>query len=463
MISNYLSKESSSPITKHPAGSLRELSSLSFPLIISTLSASLLGWCDRYFLSLYSIDAWKASTAATNLTFFFQVALIMIAFVSQGFVGHYKGAKQEKMIGPFIWQMIYFSFLSMLITYPLSLVSELYLKGIELEHGALLYLRYLSAVNFLYPLGATLAAFYLGRGKTRVIFISNLLIQGTNILLDYLLIFGVKGFIAPLGIKGAALATIISQGLYCSILFSLFLNKKYINRYSTNERTLSLPLLWEGLKTGIPRALGRCMVVGAWIFASYFLIHKGGDYFLVYSFGVTVMGFLLFITDGMGQALITLTSYSLGASMDQIFHKIFRTSLWFLVIAIVILGIPLLLMQETIIYFLIKPPIAPNTLSLLKECCVWIWIGCFASGINRIGVGFLTASRDTIFYASCVTALWITLCIPVYVGIELLSWTPTKLFMLDSINTSLTGGIFIYRFLRSPYRKLAAKQVPTSS
>ena len=148
---------------------------------------------------------------------------------------------------------------------------------------------------------------------------------------------------------------------------------------------------------------------------------------------------------------------------NQIFHKIFCTSLWFLVIAIVILGIPLLFMQETIIYFLIKPPIAPNTLSLLKECCVWIWIGCFASGINRIGVGFLTASRDTIFYASCVTALWITLCIPVYVGIELLSWTPTKLFMLDSINTSLTGGIFIYRFLRSPYRKLAAKQVPTSS
>ena len=92
----------------------------------------------------------------------------MIAFVSQGFVGHYKGAKQEKMIGPFIWQMIYFSFLSMLITYPLSLVGKLYLKGIELEHGALTYLSYLSAVNFLYPLGATLAAFYLGRGKTRV-------------------------------------------------------------------------------------------------------------------------------------------------------------------------------------------------------------------------------------------------------------------------------------------------------
>lgn len=462
MISNQLSKDSKGRITKYPAGSLRELSSLSFPLIISTLSASFLGWCDRYFLSLYSIDAWKASTAATNLTFFFQITLIMIAFVTQGFIGHYKGAKQEKMIGPFIWQMIYFSLLSMLITYPLSLLSELYLRGIELESGALIYLRYLSIANFLYPLGATLAAFYLGRGKTRVVFISNLLIQGINILLDYFLIFGIKGFILPMGIKGAAIATIISQSLYCLILFILFLNKKHIERYAINNRGLNFPLLWEGLKTGIPRAFGRCMVVGAWVFASYFLIHKGGDYFLVYSFGVTVFGFLSFITDGMGQALITLTSYSLGANLDQIFHKILKTSFRFLIIVLVILGIPLLFMQETIIYFMIKTPLEPSTLSLLKECCVWIWIGCFASGINRIGVGFLTASRDTIFYASCVTALWVTLCIPVYVGIELLSWTPTKLFMLDSINTSITGGIFIYRFLSSPYRKLSSQKFSPS-
>ncbi|QVL56790.1 MAG: polysaccharide biosynthesis C-terminal domain-containing protein [Simkaniaceae bacterium] len=462
MILNHQGKDSSQRITKYPIGSLRELSSLSFPLIISTLSASFLGWCDRYFLSLYSVDAWKASTAATNLTFFFQIVLIMIAFVTQGFIGHYKGAKQEKMIGPFIWQMIYFSFLSMLITYPLSIFSEFYLKGIELEQGAILYLRYLSVANFLYPLGATLAAFYLGRGKTRVVFLSNVLIQGTNILLDYLLIFGVKGFIAPMGIKGAAIATVTSQALYCIVLFTLFLNKKYKTRYSTDNRAFNLPLLLEGLKTGIPRALGRCMVVGAWVFASYFLIHKGGDYFLVYSFGVTVFGFLSFITDGMGQALITLTSYSLGASMDQIFHKILRTSLWFLAIVLVILGIPLLFMQETIIYFMVKSPLTPSTVLLLKECCVWIWIGCFASGINRIGVGFLTASRDTIFYASCVTALWITLCVPVYVGIELLSWTPTKLFMLDSINTSLTGGIFIYRFLKSPYRKLTTRKVTTA-
>ncbi len=383
----------------------------------------------------------------------------MITFVSQAFIGHYKGANQERMIGPFIWQMIYFSFLSMILTYPLSILSELYLSGIESESGALLYLRYLSAANFLYPLGATLSAFYLGRGKTRVVFIANFIIQGTNILLDYLLIFGIQGILPPMGIKGAAIATIFSQSLYCFILFSLFLKKKYFSLYATNIRQINLPLLWEGLKTGLPRTFGRCMVVGSWTYASYYLIHMGGDYFLVYSFGVTIFGFFLFITDGMGQALITLTSYSLGANQDEVFHKILRTSLGFLAIVLSILAIPLLFMQETIIHFMIKTPLSPSTMLLLKECCFFIWIGCFASGVNRIGVGFITASRDTLFYAICVTALWISLCVPAYIGIELLGWAPTKLFILDSINVFITGSIFIYRFLRSPYRKLSTQTV----
>ena len=266
---------------------------------------------------------------------------------------------------------------------------------------------------------------------------------------------------APMGIKGAAIATIISQAIYCTILFSFFLQKKHISPYSTDMKQLNIPLLWEGLKTGLPRAFGRCMVVGAWIFASYFLIHKGGDYFLIYSFGVTLLGFLYFISDGMGQALITLTSYSLGANMDDVFHKILRTSFGFLGIVLLILAVPLLFMQETIIHFMIKTPLSPATMDLLRECCIWVWVGCLASGVNRIGIGFMTASRDTLFYAICVSFLWITFSIPIFIGIRILGWSPTKIFMLDSINATLTGVILIYRFIRFPYRKLGSQSITT--
>ena len=248
-------------LTKYPLASLRELLVLSFPLILCTLSASLLGLCDRYFLSQYSLQAFKACSTAANLCFFYQMSLIMIATAAQVFIGQFQGAKKNLLIGPFTWQIIWFSLLSMIVTYPLSFLTTLYVQGSEIQEPATLYFKYLSAVNFLYPLGATLSAFYIGRGKTRIILLVNLCIQGLNIGLDYLLIFGVSGWFEGMGIKGAAIATISSQSLLCIILMSMFLQKKYIPLYRTDQKKFNRHLFWEGLKTGIPRAWGRSMAV----------------------------------------------------------------------------------------------------------------------------------------------------------------------------------------------------------
>ena len=441
-------------LTKYPIASLRELLVLSFPLVLSTLSASLLGLCDRYFLSHYSLEAWMASSTAGNLCFFYQMSLIMIAIAAQAFIGHFQGSNRKHLIGPLTWQMIYFSFLSMAVSYPLSLLTELYLKGTEIQAPATLYFRYLAIANFLFPLGITLASFYIGRGKTRVILLVNVLIQVINIVLDYLLIFGIKGWFAPMGIKGAAIATITAQSSLCIILFIMFLQKKYTTHYRTDLRKFNRVLFLEVLKNGIPRAFGRSMVVGSWIFASYLLVRRGGDYLLVHTFGVSLFLVLSFINEGMAQALITITSHILGAKLENIYKKLLSSSLIFLVITMGILAIPLLFMQDTLINFFIDEKLSPSSTALLKDCCFWIWVICFASGLNRIGASLLTAARDTVFYAGWVSVTWITLCIPTFIGIGYLGWSPTKFFLIDGINCFILGIIFIFRFLKEPFKKI---------
>lgn len=454
MSASTAEKVSNNQLTKYPIASLRELLILSFPLVLSTLSASLLGLCDRYFLSHYSLEAWKACSTASNLCFFYQMSLIMIALATQAFVGHFQGANKQGLIGPLIWQMIYFSIFSMVITYPLSIVTELYLRGTEIQAPATLYFRYLSLANFLYPLGGTLSSFYIGRGKTRVIFIVNILIQFVNIALDYLLIFGVKGWFEPMGIKGAAIATITSQSLLCLILLFMFLQKKHISDYRTDLKQFNKTLFWEVLKTGIPRAVGRSLAIGSWIFASYLLIHRGGNFLLVHTFGVSLFLFLSFINDGMAQALVTVVSHILGAKFDGVFKKVLGTSLIYLVITISILAVPLLFMEDTLIHFFINEKLNPTSQGLLRETCFWIWVICLGSGINRIGTSLLTASRDTVFYAACVILNWFTFCIPVFVGIGYLGWSPTRFFLLDAISCSILGVIYIIRFLKQPSKKI---------
>jgi len=444
----------SNQLTKYPAASLRELLLISFPLVLSTFSASLLGLCDRFFLSHYSLEAWKAFSAASSLCFFFQMSLIMIAIAAQAFVGHFQGGNKQHLIGPLTWQMIYFSFFSLVITFPLSLLAQFYLNGSEIQEPASLYFRYLSIANFLFPLAGTLSAFYIGRGKTRIILLVNILVQGINIVLNYLLIFGVKGWFAPMGIRGSAIATITAQSLFCLILFTMFMQKKYIALYRTDLMKFNRPLLFEVLKTGIPRAIGRSLGVGSWIIASYFLVHRGGDYLLIHTFGVSLFLFFSFLQDGMAQALLTISSHILGAKLENIYRKLLNASLLFVASALVILAIPLLFMQETLINFFIREELSPTSIALLKDSCFWIWLLCLASGINRIGVSFITASRDTFFYAKLSSILMITLCIPVYFGLGILGWSPTKFFLIDGFNALFFGIIFIFRFLRDPFRRI---------
>lgn len=462
MVSMASVEANSSPsnqLTKHPMASLRELFALAFPLILTTFSASLLNLTDRFMLSHFSQDAWKACSSAMNLLYLPQLGLIIIASISQAFTGHYKGAKKEKMIGPFIWQMIYFSLFTILIIYPLFLLGNVYLKGIEVESSAKSYFRILAAANFLYPLGATLASFYMGRGKNSIVLFTSLTIQLLNMMLDYILIFGVGDLVPSYGVRGAAIATVISQGTYCLILFLLFRQKKYALPFSTNQWKFNPPLFWEGLKTGIPRSFGRSLAVGAWTVATYFVIQKGGDYLLVHTFGLTVFVILSFVNEGMGQALLTFNSHALASNSSHLFKKSLRSAIYFVIAMAVVLAIPLLILRETMILLFFKDPISPQSLQFLKECCIWVWIAIIGGGINRIGASMVTAARDTVFYAWCMTIQWITLCVPIFIGIQNLEMSPSKFFLIEGLNSALIGVIFIFRFFKEPYRRLGPQSI----
>jgi len=100
----------------------------------------------------------------------FQVSCTLLAMMAQVFVGRLYGAQDWKAIGPTVWQFIWFSLLSMIVTVPASLIyGKYYLQGTSFEALATPYFHFIIGINFLYPLGAALSCFYLGRGKTKMV------------------------------------------------------------------------------------------------------------------------------------------------------------------------------------------------------------------------------------------------------------------------------------------------------
>ena len=110
-------------------------------------------------------------------------------------------------------------------------------------------------------------------------------------------------------------------------------------------------------------------------------------------------------------------------------------------------------MREQIISLFISDPLPPATFELLKLTCIFAWVSCLANGINFIGASFITASRDTFFYACIITMNWITICVPVYLVIGYLNVSPVYFFTIDSFNTILFGIIYFLRFRKGIWKK----------
>src|SRR4051812_28279166 len=98
-------------LTKYPSGSFREIATLSSSLILVLFSATFMSLCDRLMLAHYSTQALEACVSAFYLSQLFQFVCTRITSIAQVFVGQYKGSGELNLIGPCVWQMVWFSLL----------------------------------------------------------------------------------------------------------------------------------------------------------------------------------------------------------------------------------------------------------------------------------------------------------------------------------------------------------------
>src|SRR5687768_7157956 len=91
---------------------------ISFPLLLFLFCESLTTFFEYIFLSHHSPEAVSSSLNGTYLAFMFNSPCVAIASMAQVFIGYYQGSGELKRIGPCVWQLIWFSFLSLIITLP---------------------------------------------------------------------------------------------------------------------------------------------------------------------------------------------------------------------------------------------------------------------------------------------------------------------------------------------------------
>jgi len=386
-------------LTRFLPGSVKELGSIAWPLVLSFLSVSLMSFFNRLFLSHYSVEALEASVSAMNLAFLFQIPCMRITSISQVFVARFAGSREFEKMGAVIWQMIWLSLLTLALTLPLGLFTgKLFFQGTIVEKIGFPYFSCLMFGNFLFPLAAGLGAFFAGQGRTKTITISLAIAHVIQIVLDRVLIFGIEGLLPPQGAFGAAISTLSAQGLYCSLLLFLFLRRKERSLHGTDRWRLQPKLLKECIYLGTPRALAKMLILAAWAGSVAILTHLGGDYLLAFSLGTSLYTFFSCLNEGLGQGLITVASFYLGGKQQQYIRQIAKPALVMLAGILAFLALFLIFFPQLLITTFFPHKLSAQQISILVYSCYGLWFFFLCDGLSWIGFGFLNALKEMKFY-----------------------------------------------------------------
>jgi len=427
-----------------------------FFLLCDTLTV----FTERIFLSHYSVHGVHASLNGTYLASIFQSPCVAIAAIGQVFVGFYQGSGELKRIGPCIWQLVWFSLFSLLITFPLGMwASSAYFKNTVIQQAGAEYFKILAFGNFLFPLNAALSSFYLGRG--RPFFVTSLMLTSyaLNLLFSWIFIFGIGG-LTSLGIKGAALAKCIGLGFSCCVLFWAFLTKKNREVYETHRWQFSVKALWSYMHSGMVRAFGYLSSKFWWVAVSYLMIKKGGQYQDVLTIGGTLISFLAFTATGLYQAILTISSNLLGAKKYVENWRLLRSFTLYTCIIGAALAIPLFWFPRSLIYFFdaSSQSIFKETFTLIHH---WIWIYLIAIVLQMSLCALIVAARDLKLQFYCYLLCGLSSFLPVYLMMYRGTLSADRLWSIMSFENLILGAIFFFRFCQRNRNEIReAKNAP---
>lgn len=425
-------------------GRFKDLLLLFFPILATAFSSFIYLLVEKLLLARFSISAMEAAISASYVCQIFQSPCIALAMMAQVYIGRWYGAKELRSIGPGLWQFIWFSCLSLLITVPFSIIyGKLYFRGTPFEEIVLPYFYFLVAFNFLYPLGAALSCFYLARGKTRLVLFVTIGSQVVKLFLAYLFIFGWGTWFPALGLIGGALSTCIAHAGYCLILLSVFLSLQNAKIFNSRNWRFQPRLFWECVHPGFLRALNRILNTTSWASIAYLMSSKGGDYVLILSIGGSLFLFLPFLGDAICQAQTTIVANILGARNYPLLVKAFRSGSLLVLIAVTLIGIPILLFPSQTFNYLY--PTITLDINVIRNVFLGVWFSFFFYTWLFVPMSYILAFRDMKFSLFMGAMNWINGFLLMYLAIDFVQIAADRFWIVLSIMHGTTALCYFWR------------------
>ncbi len=375
---------------------------LAIPIFFSQISMMLMGFVDVSMTG--AVSAIDMAAVALGGSFWFPVSFFCqgMLYAISPIVAQLRGSSKFENIEHVLYQGLWLAFF---LSFPVVLIIRLIAfqlcnMGIEPEL-AMLSKGYLLAISW----GAPVFLFFIvircfleGMGLTRPSMVTCILGLLTNILCNYVFIFGFL-FVPALGGVGAGIATAIVYWVMFFILLYYFFKVKRKNIFGLPKvkKRIDILLMLQLIKIGFPG--GIAMFIGVTSFAVVALLVAPLGIIIVAGHQIAInFGTLLYMFPSSISITATIrTGYALGCSSYTMIKRVSTIS--------VMLGISIALIAG-LLTFLFRYEIAfiynsdPEVLRLATFLLIFVAAYQAADAIQVIATGILRGYNDTtaLFY-----------------------------------------------------------------
>jgi MATE efflux family protein len=395
----------------------KQIWNVSYPIFLSLLAQNIINVTDTAFLG--RVGEVELGAAAMGGLYYICAFTIAFGFStgSQIVMARRNGERNYREVGPVMIQGVLFL---LVLAVTLFILSRLFAADIlrvlissdTILHATEEFLDWRIFGFFFSFVNVMFRALFIGITRTKVLTINAILMAVTNIILDYLLIFGYGGF-PQMGIKGAAIASVVAEAV--SILFFMVYTRLTVDKrkYGLDKITsFDLNLLKRVLSISIFMMLQYFISMSTWFMFFVAVERLGQRELAIANIVRSVYIVMLIPINSLSTTTNTFVSNAIGAGhVNQVIPIISR-------IAKLSLGIMALFVAIVCIFPDTILSVYTNEVRLLEDS---------VSSVYVISVALLVAAVSNVVFngvsgtGNTRSALWIEIvtlvfyCLYVYV------------------------------------------------
>lgn len=305
---------------------------IAIPSIIESFFVAFAGLVDSYMVSSLGPNAVAAVGLTTQPKFIGLAIFIALNVSVSALVARRYGQKDQKSANSLLLSAL---LIVVILSTIISAVFVIYASDIlklcgsqsDTHDFAVTYLQIIMGGMIFNCLQMCINSAQRGVGNTKITMRTNLTSNAVNIILNYALIGGNLGFPA-LGIKGAALATVLGTVVSCIMSIISIMNTRYF---------VNIPfIIKEKIKPTI-ESVKNIVSVGYSVFFEQILLrigfastaimaaHQGTGAMAAHQVAMNIMGLSFSFGDGLQSASVALIGKSLGEKKPDLAKEYGRT------------------------------------------------------------------------------------------------------------------------------------------